>query len=83
MGEGKGPKKKNAVKSGITTADDIKAPFFTRFIFTIVNICMGACIAMGLVLCLVGAAYSDDVSDSGLAPCVRQRVCEHLQCPLH
>lgn len=56
-------KKKNAVASGIGSVDDIKPPFLTRFIFTIVNGCMAGMIFLGAVLVLVGSYYNTTVSE--------------------
>lgn len=56
-------KKKNAVMAGIGTVDDIKPPFLTRFIFSIVNGCMAGMMFLGVVLILVGSYYNTTVAE--------------------
>ena len=57
--------KGQAVRVGIGHASDIREPFFTRFVFTIVNACMAATIAFGVVLACVGYYYVSEISDEG------------------
>lgn len=63
------PRNGGAIRAGISTKEDIKAPFLTRFAFIIVNACMISLAAVGVLLTAAGAIYRTSVGDNGLGMC--------------